>query len=227
MCETASSLSSAELKTVSRAFAHFCAIANAAEYRHRSRKNQHRIDAYAIAEGEGTAAALGPQDDSCGGVLPALLERGDMTSEQIYDTLTTQQVEIVLTAHPTEVNRRTLLDKHRRIQFLLTEADEMRAKGVVTKFQKEVVDDALQREICLMWQSDEISRRKPSVQEEAERGTLVVEAVLWEALPGFLRKLNSTMVDVLGDNYSLPLDAAPFKFSSWMGGDRYVPFLKI
>jgi phosphoenolpyruvate carboxylase len=78
----------------------------------------------------------------------------------------------------------------------------------------------LKREIGLIWQSDELNRKKPSVQEEAERGTLVVETVLWEALPSFLRKLDATMRDTLGENYGLPLEAAPFKFSSWMGGDR-------
>jgi len=222
MCDTASSLSNEELKVASRAFAHFCAIANAAEYHHRSRRNDHRLSMYAINEGKHTVAALGSAPDSCGGVLPQLLARGDLTAQQIYDSLTTQQVEIVLTAHPTEVNRRTLLDKHRRIQNLLVEADALRSKGVVTKFQQTLLDDALKREIWLIWQSDELSRKKPSVQEEAERGTLVVETVLWEALPNFLRKLDATMIDTLGEQYSLPLDAAPFKFSSWMGGDRYV-----
>jgi phosphoenolpyruvate carboxylase len=220
MSQTAASLSSQELKIASRAFAHFCAIANAAEYHHRSRRNDHKLATYATSEGQNRAAALGPDADSCGGVIPYLLGKGNLTAEEIFQTLSTQQVELVLTAHPTEVNRRTLLDKHRRIQYLLTEADEMRAKGVVTKFQKKLLDDALKREIWLMWQSDELYRRKPSVQEEAERGTLVVETVLWEALPNFLRKLDATMVDNLGEEYGLPLEAAPFKFSSWMGGDR-------
>lgn len=219
MISTAESLSSAELKTVSRAFAHFCAIANAAEYHHRARRNAHKLAMFAISEGKQSVAALGPDSDSCGGVLPQMLKEG-MSPQEIFDTLTSQQVELVLTAHPTEVNRRTLLDKHRRIQYLLTEADELRAKGVITQFQKKELDDALKREIWLIWQSDELSRRKPSVQEEAERGTLVVETVLWEALPSFLRKLDATMIDLLGDKYSLPLEAAPFKISSWMGGDR-------
>lgn len=219
MTTIASSLSSEELKIVSRAFAHFCAIANAAEGHHRSRRNEHKLAMFATSEGKDTVAAFGSADDSCGGVLPQLLAKG-MSPEELYKTLTTQQVELVLTAHPTEVNRRTLLDKHRRIQYLLTKGDDMRAKGVVTKFQKKKVDDALKREIWLMWQSDELSRRKPSVQEEAERGTLVVETVLWEALPNFLRKLDATMIDTLGEEYNLPLEAAPFKFSSWMGGDR-------
>eukprot|EP00554_Chaetoceros_debilis_P000683 CAMPEP_0194087022 /NCGR_PEP_ID=MMETSP0149-20130528/23531_1 /TAXON_ID=122233 /ORGANISM="Chaetoceros debilis, Strain MM31A-1" /LENGTH=1004 /DNA_ID=CAMNT_0038770269 /DNA_START=33 /DNA_END=3047 /DNA_ORIENTATION=- len=221
MHKTAQSLSNEELMTVSRAFSHFCAIANAAEYHHRVRRNERKLHDYAENEGKDSCAALmGSASDSCGGVIPQLFEQDGLSAQEIYDTLTTQQVEIVLTAHPTEVNRRTLLDKHRRIQNLLTKADELRQKGTPTKFQQKTLDDALKREIWLIWQSDELSRRKPSVQEESERGTLVVEAVLWETLPNFLRKLDATMVDTLGEEHSLPLDAAPFKFSSWMGGDR-------
>jgi phosphoenolpyruvate carboxylase len=76
----------------------------------------------------------------------------------------------------------------------------------------------LTREIASLWQSDEVSRSKPSPQNEAERGTLVVETVMYEALPSFLRKLNATMLKTLGK--SLPLQVSPVIFSSWMGGDR-------
>ena len=218
MCQTASSLSNQELKVVCRAFAHFCAIANAAEYHHRSRRNNQRL-IQSLQRNPNTAGALGSVPDSCGGVLPQLLEKG-LSPQEIFDTLTTQQVELVLTAHPTEVNRRTLLDKHRRVQILLTNADEQRSKGASTPFQEKLINDSLKREIGLIWQSDELSREKPTVQEEAERGTLVVETVLWETVPAFFRKLDTTMKDILGEEYSLPQDAAPFKFSSWMGGDR-------
>jgi len=219
MCDTASSLSNQELKVICRAFAHFCAIANAAEYHHRSRRNSAKLNQSAMINPE-AVSALSPAPDSCAGVLPQLLKRGDLTADQIFETLTTQKVELVLTAHPTEVNRRTLLDKHRRVQHLLTQADEQRGKGMSTPYQQKLINDALKREIGLIWQSDELNRQKPTVQEEAERGTLVVEAVLWEAVPNFFRKLDATMVDILGEKYTLPLDATPFKFSSWMGGDR-------
>ena len=218
MCETASSLSNEELRVVCRAFAHFCAIANAAEFHHRSRRNSQKL-LKSQQENPERAGALGSASDSCGGVLPQLLENG-LSAKEIFDTLTTQQVELVLTAHPTEVNRRTLLDKHRRMQNLLTGADDLRSKGASTPYQEKLINDALEREIGLIWQSDELSRAKPTVQEEAERGTLVIETVLWETVPNFFRKLDATMVDVLGKEYHLPLDAAPIKFSSWMGGDR-------
>lgn len=156
-----------------------------------------------------------------GGVLKSLLESGH-SADEIFDNLATQQVELVLTAHPTEVNRRTILEKHRRVQKVLTKADLLREQTsggeAPTGYAQRELDRAMEREIASIWQSDEVSREKPKPQNEAERGTLVIETVLWEALPTFLRKLNSVTESILGK--SLPLDATPVIFSSWMGGDR-------
>lgn len=95
MCDTAASLSNQDLKTVSRAFAHFCAIANAAEFHHRCRWNEHRLAMHATSDGKNTSSAMIPAEDSCGGVLPQLLSRGDLSAAQIYETLCSQQVELV------------------------------------------------------------------------------------------------------------------------------------
>jgi phosphoenolpyruvate carboxylase len=101
---------------------------------------------------------------------------------------------------------------------ILTKADSLREKKRTTSYAQTELDRALQREIASLWQSDEVSRSKPTPQNEAERGTLVVETVLWEALPSYLRKLSATMEATIGK--SLPLTAEPLVFSSWMGGDR-------
>lgn len=98
----------------------------------------------------------------------------------------------------------------------MTAAD--RYRGRTTQYQQKQLNDALNREIASLWQSDEVSRLKPTPQSEAERGTLVVETVLWEALPEFLRRLDATMEASLGRG--LPLESAPIRFASWMGGDR-------
>lgn len=151
-------------------------------------------------------------------MFKSLLENGH-SAEEIFKTLSTQQVELVLTAHPTEVNRRTILEKQRRVQEILTQADQLRSLGgSPSGYLQRELDRAMEREIASIWQSDEVSRAKPTVQNEAGRGTLVVETVLWEALPAFLRKLNAMTESSLGK--SLPLDATPVIFSSWMGGDR-------
>jgi len=202
-----------ELFLVSRAFTHFLALANAAESHHRARR----------ASLSTSSGGLYDKPDSCGGVLPDLLDRG-FSSEDIFNALTTQTTELVLTAHPTEVNRRTILDKKRRIQDILTAADTCRSMSSASpspsssSFVMDQLDDDMYREISSIWLSDEVSRVKPTPQTEAEKGVLVIETVLWESVPSFLRKLDATVSEYLGKR--LPLDCAPVKFASWMGGDR-------
>ena len=153
-----------------------------------------------------------------GGALKSLLDQGH-SPDEIFDALVGQKVELVLTAHPTEVNRRTILEKQRRVQRILTKADYLRESNIPsTGFAQGELDRAMRREIASTWQTDEVAREKPTPQNEAERGTLVVETVLWEALPAFLRRLNSVTEKTLGKK--LPLDTSPVIFSSWMGGDR-------
>jgi len=87
-----------------------------------------------------------------------------------------------------------------------------------SEFAKKQLNDGLEREISSIWLSDEVSRSKPTPQNEAEKGILVVETVLWETVPQFMRKLDATAKQFLGKG--LPMDAAPIRFASWMGGDR-------
>ena len=190
------------------AFTHFLALANAAEGHHRARRLQASI-------GEKPSGALFPKTDSCGGVLPQLLADGH-SEEEIFDALCNQTTELVLTAHPTEVNRRTILAKNRRIQEILNQADASR-QSKYNPFVQRQLDEALYREVASIWMSDEVSRFKPTPETEAEKGTLVLETVLWEAVPLYLRKLDATVQEFLGGR-RLPLEAAPVKFASWMGG---------
>jgi len=201
-------LSNEEILVIARAFNGFLSIANAGESHHRIR----RLNMATREE------ALPDRYDSCGGALKSLLEQGH-SPDAIFDALTSQKVELVLTAHPTEVNRRTMLEKQRRVQRILTKGDYLRERNIPsTGYDQTQLDRALRREIASTWQTDEVAREKPTPQNEAERGTLVVETVLWEALPAFLRRLNSVTEKNL--DKSLPLDACPVIFSSWMGGDR-------
>lgn len=105
LAKLCSDLSDEELLVVSRAFTHFLAIANSAEAHHRIRMLNKTV----------SPLGLPNKPDSCGGALLSLLEQGK-TPEQIFDCLSTQQTELVLTAHPTEVNRRVILEKQQRVQ---------------------------------------------------------------------------------------------------------------
>lgn len=208
----AASLSDQELYWVSRGFTHFLSLANSAEAHHRS-----RLLSQADTHPEGVrAGALHPKKDSCGVVFQNLMAAGH-SAEDIWKSLSSQWAELVLTAHPTEVNRRTILEKKGRIKKILQQADRTRSTGS-SPFDKMQLDDAMYREISSIWLSDEVSRFKPTPQTEAAKGTLVVETVLWEAVPRFIRKLDATCREFLGKG--VPLEAAPIRFASWMGGDR-------
>ena len=211
----AQGFSNKELYTTARAFTHFLALANAAEGHHRAR----RLQASVAAPDAPAAGALYPKSDSCGGVLPKLLADGH-SADEIYQALTTQTTELVFTAHPTEVNRRTILAKHRRIQEILNQADAARTSQKNSSFLQSQLDQALYAEIASIWLSDEVNRSKPTPETEAEKGTLVLETVLWETVPLYLRKLDATMQEFL-DGRRLPLESAPVVFASWMGGVRW------
>jgi phosphoenolpyruvate carboxylase len=123
-------------------------------------------------------------------------------------------VEVVLTAHPTQVMRRSLQHKQCRIGQLLQELERVAAIGG----NKDEVMGALFREVMATWQTDELRRSKPTPVEEAKGGLHILEQSLWNAVPAYLRKLNSAVLSVCGK--TLPLECAPVKFASWMGGDR-------
>ena len=118
------------------------------------------------------------------------------------------RVELVLTAHPTEVLRRTLIQKYDAIAALLE------ARGRAPRSERPELEEHLERLIAEGWHTDEIRRERPSPQDEAKWGFAVVENSLWQAVPDVMRELDR--------RHGAPLanDVMPFAFASWMGGDR-------
>lgn len=189
--------------SVARAFAQFLSLANIAEQHHRVRRRHERL----------LDPEQPPPRGSLAEALPRLIGHG-LAPEAIHKTLTTQRVEMVLTAHPTEVVRRTLIQKQNRIAECLARRDTAR----LTTDEEREVERELHREITAIWQTDEIRRLKPSPADEARGGLVVIEQSLWDALPRFLREMDHRLLQHTGRG--LPLDAAPVQFGSWMGGDR-------
>lgn len=192
-----------QLRDVARAFAHFLALANAAEQEHRVRR----------LEGLRDGALFPGKLDSCAGTLKQLVEEGYDKAE-ILDKLATQYVEVVLTAHPTEVHRRGLLSKHRRATELLGSLLDTE-EGT---YKHDELSRELRGTIHALWGSDDVRRAKPTPEKESAGGLAFIETSLWNALPSFLRRLDSVCEEHLGS--PLPLDAAPVRLCSWMGGDR-------
>lgn len=188
---------------ISRAFAHFLTLANVAEQHHRVRRRR------VYLQNPETA----PQRGSFSETFRRLLEEG-VTRDDLHKTICRLQIECVLTAHPTEVVRRTLLRKHNRIAALLAQRDT----GDLTAFERDDVAESLHRDITSCWLTDEIRRTRPTPLDEAHGGLAYLEETLWDVVPRFLRQLNAALKKYTGS--PLPLGAAPLRFGSWMGGDR-------
>ena len=195
-----------KLLTIARAFTHFLTLSNSAENHHRIRRLRQRLMESDLA--------LSNKEDSCAGAIQRLVNTKGKSREEVFSTICNQSVEIVLTAHPTEVNRRTLLQKHHRITDALFRLDSTDH----TPYETRQLLESLKSEISSIWESDELRRSKPSPVEEAIAGLNIVHDVLWHAVPEFLRKLDDVSRQELGK--PLPLTISPLRIASWMGGDR-------
>jgi len=176
----------------------------------------HYLNLTGIAETHHTVRQLresGSSDASYHAVFGRLLAKG-ITPDELYDAVSTQHVEIVLTAHPTQVNRRTLQYKHTALAHHLNQND----RADLTPEEKEHIIEELVREVTAIWQTDELRRRKPTPVDEARGGLHIVEQSLWAAVPQYLRKLSAALKAHTGRE--LPLSATPMTFGTWMGGDR-------
>ncbi|BFM22040.1 phosphoenolpyruvate carboxylase [Gilvimarinus japonicus] len=134
--------------------------------------------------------------------------------ENLLEVMQNLSIELVLTAHPTEVTRRTLIRKYD--QIVNTLSDQQR--GNLLSFEKDKVVGRLHRLVEEMWSTDEIRGERPTAVDEAKWGFAVIENSLWQALPDFIRHMDRICSRHLGQN--LPIDLQPFSFYSWMGGDR-------
>ncbi|CAA7410323.1 unnamed protein product [Spirodela intermedia] len=186
-----------EALTLARAFSHYLSLMGIAETHHSVRK----------------ARNIASLTKSCDDIFNKLIQ-GGVPPEALYETVCNQVVEIVLTAHPTQINRRTLQYKHIRIAHLL----EFNERPDLTLEDREMVIEDLVREITALWQTDELRRHKPTPVDEARAGLHIVEQSLWKAVPHYLRRVSTALKKHTGR--PLPLTATPIKFGSWMGGDR-------
>lgn len=186
-----------EILPVARAFAQFLNLANLAEQYHTISKAGHS----AIEKPEPLAELL------------ALLQQKNVDLAKTRQAVADLSIELVLTAHPTEVTRRTLIYKLTQIADCLAELEQD-----LTAAQRRKIELRLSDLITQAWHTNEIREQRPTPVDEAKSGFAVIETSLWYAIPDFIRELDEALTPVLG--HGLALDAAPIKFSSWMGGDR-------
>ena len=171
-------MDTAEALPIARSFAQFLSLANIAEQHHRIRRRREYL------RGE-----MGRhQRDSFQAVFQGLLDSG-IPKRTLHRMVEQLQIELVLTAHPTEVNRRTLLQKHNSIAELLARHD----RADLIPEEREQVEAELRQTLTTIWQTDEVWRRRPTPQEEARGGLYVFEQSLWEAVPMYIRSLSRAL----------------------------------
>ncbi len=203
-----SAQTSDRLVLLARAFAQFLNLANIAEQHHQIRRRR-QIAAAAFDEQEG--------EDGARSFLEAefhkLLDDG-VSPAELHQRALGLNIELVLTAHPTEIVRRSLSSKFLRIQHLLAEND----RPDLSRLERQEIRDALHRAVAEVWETDEIRRIRLTPVDEAHNGLLTVEQTLWDAVPDLYRRLDHALENCTGQG--LPLGPAPIRFGSWMGGDR-------
>ncbi len=179
-----------EQATVLRAFALYFQLANIAEQHHRIRRRR-------ASEREGRL-----QRESLAEALARLGDAG-ISEDELRRAAARVSVELVLTAHPTEASRRTILASHQRVAGLLRALDDPE----LTPSGRAEVEASLAEEITIMWQTDEVRSRRPRVVDEIRQGLWFVERGLWEAAPRLLAAWRSR------------LPGSPLRFGTWIGAD--------
>ena len=202
-------LSGDQAVSVIRAFTYFSHLANLAEDRHHIRRR-------AIHERAGNT-----QEGSIEVALQRLRWAG-ITPRTVAATLATSFVSPVLTAHPTEVQRKSILDAERDIASLLTERDEIRAraaaaaisaaKDALTPRELAVNEAQLRARVMQLWQTRLLRFTKLTVADEIENALSYYESTFLREIPKLYAELEQQLA---GHRV-----ASFLRMGQWIGGDR-------
>ncbi|ALK88021.1 phosphoenolpyruvate carboxylase [Limnohabitans sp. 63ED37-2] len=193
--------------SVIRAFTYFSHLANLAEDRHHIRRR-------AIHERAGHT-----QEGSIDVALQRLRWAG-ITPRSISDMLATSFVSPVLTAHPTEVQRQSILDAERDIAHLLTERDAIKARAAAVNAAKDALspkelaanEQQIRARVMQLWQTRLLRLTKLTVADEIENALSYYEAT-------FLREIPKLYAEIEQALPGQPI-ASFLRMGQWIGGDR-------
>ena len=186
-------------RLTARAFTVFFILINAAEQAHRVRRS--RQDDLAAA-----------QRGSVRWSLRRLREAG-RGAEEVARALASLDVRPVLTAHPTESARRTILDLQARL------AEGLLTRDGAPEPQRRAIERHLEGEVELLWLTEEIRRDRPSVMDEVSNALWYLEDRLLEAASRVRERLVEAFEDEFGRGFG-PAPVTPLTLGSWVGGDR-------
>ncbi len=184
-----------DLFVFARGFSKFLNLANIAEQ-----------EFFNTPEGEKLVASESKDDP---GLISRLKDSG-IDPVRIREAIEDLHIDLVLTAHPTEVLRRSMIQKYNEINHCLRDKPFGTSNRATTRRLEDLFTQS--------WYSNEIRPQRPTPLDEAKWGFAVIEQPLWNAVPRFVKGLKNKIHDQLG--IELPQEFCPIRFSSWMGGDR-------
>src|ERR1700678_1947790 len=197
------SLDPVQAYRMARAFAFYFELINLAETNHRKRR---RLSLQLSGDA---------QRGSLRGTLRAMRAAG-ISGEEAVEWLRRISIIPVFTAHPTEVARRVVMFKRRRIADLLEQLDRI----PLSDEQLELFEESLTAEITALWETDEVRTRRPTVRDEVKMGLDYYDASIYATLPGLYAEVAAAFEAEYGVCLNLAEMPVLLSFGSWIGGDR-------
>ncbi len=190
-----------ELMNVVRAFTSYFHLINIAEEAERLRRlRQHEVQE-------------GCRPQSLTDTL-ARIAAQEVAGERVRSLVEQLRVQPVFTAHPSEVRRRSVIAHLIRIREYLVEQQRV----LLTPAERAALDEALLREITLLWQTDEIRPTRPTPLAEVAHGLFYLRSTGYEVLPALYRELSDAIATAY-PGLEAPI-GGQLRFGSWIGGDR-------
>ena len=196
------------LKNVVRSFSKYFALVNVAEeaYQHIHREGILKSGKSGSSLWEGSFDHM-LKDCKTNGITTSGLQK-------LYNSL---QFVPVFTAHPTEAMRRSKMEATRRIFATILELHTYRAQSI----RKEEIIKKLEAQILILWKTDEVRMKKPTVEDEVRNGLYYFNTSLFKAVPQMYRDLENATKRIYCDSLTVNSIKVPsfLRFGSWIGGD--------
>ena len=177
---------------------------------HRRAASSHSPAAHLPARSRVPAAA-----GSCADTFARLIAAG-VAPERLHEAVASLEIELVFTAHPTEIARRTLVQKYNRIAAALMTRD----RPDLTIPEQEQLLASLRREIATAWATSDVREERPSPLDEVRSGLVVFEQSLWDAVPRYLRQVDGALASATGSGLPLEADADSLRILDWRRSRR-------
>lgn len=187
---------------VIRAFSVYFHLVNIAEQNHRIRRRRH----YLLEEGTS-------QSFSIEKAVTKVSSYG-LNETDVQNVLNDLSLELIMTAHPTEATKRTVLEIQKRICENLRKIDN----PLITDREKQGIEESLFNEVMVLWHTDELRHRKPKVLDEVRNGLYYFDQTLFNTLPDIFQELELQLSEQIANK---DWDVPNFiRFGSWIGGDQ-------